>query len=322
MTEKTLLIADIGGTNARFALANPDKTGFSGELTLQCADFPGVDEAIRFYLDHVGRNDPQAMCLAVAGPIINQQVKLTNNPWTISAQELGKQFPSASVQLINDFTAIAQSVPFLSSNDCLTIGPSLPVAQNKSRSCIGVIGPGTGLGIAGLIRQNGQHIPITTEAGHIGFAPETREQTDLLINLRQRWQRVSIERLISGTGIENLYWAMHEANSDPDTLPGAAKIFSLALEDANSMAGQTVQAFFEILGQVTGDIALALGAEDGIYIAGGMVKRYPQLLMESNFRQAFENKGRHENLLKRIPTKLIMHPQPGLLGASYYCQKI
>ena len=151
----------------------------------------------------------------------------------------------------------------------------------------------------------------------MGFAAETQQQIDILTTLRERWPRISIERLASGPGLENIHWALNRIKPNPEESLNAAEIFSAALRETSSLAYQSVQIFFEILGQVAGDIALAYGAHQGIYIAGGMVKRYPQLLAQSHFRAAFENKGRHRPIMETIPTKLIMHPQPGLLGSSY-----
>ena len=323
MSEPVLLVADIGGTNARFALANTQTTGFRDEMTLPCERYPGIDKAIRAYFDRIGSPAPSIMCLAVAGPIINQQVQLTNNPWFIAAQDLERQMGCKKVQLINDFTAIALSLPFLADDECMTIGPNLAANSGQDlHGRYGVVGPGTGLGIAGLIKNAGQYIPITTEAGHMGFAPETPQQIELLKTLRQRWPRVSSERLLSGSGIENIYWALNHDSDLPEASLNAAEIFEQAIKQRSSMARRAVSLFFEVLGQVAGGIALAFGAESGIYIAGGMVKRYPELLADSQFRAAFESKGRHRILMERIPTRLILHPQPGLLGASYQVQQL
>lgn len=317
MSDENFLVGDIGGTNARFALVNTEKTGYHDEMSLQCSDFPGVDQAIRFYLEQQGMPDPASICLAVAGPVIDQRVQLTNNPWVIEASQLSRDFPSASVELINDFTAIALSIPLLSNNDHQVIGHIKPKALDTEEINVGIIGPGTGLGISGLIKRHGHIIPITTEAGHMGFAPETPQQIELLQQLLKRWPRISNERLVSGAGLENIYWALNHLSGQPDTSLSAARIFQLALQEQDSLADESVQIFFEVLGQLAGDLALALNTKDGIYIAGGMVMRYPQLLENSRFRSAFENKGRHKVLMQDIPTSLITHPQPGLLGASY-----
>ena len=317
MADRTLLIADIGGTNARLALANTEQPGFSDEVTLQCADFESAEAAIRDFLEIVGAPMPEVICLAAAGPIVDQRVRFTNNPWSIAAEELAADFSTASVRLLNDFEAIAYSVPFLTAEDCLSI--DLPEADPLPEDdfMIGILGPGTGLGAVGLRKYDGQLLPLASEASHAGFAPETQVQLNVLSILRERFARVSAERLVSGPGLENIYWALTRIHGDRRPQLSAAEIFARAKANSESRSSEAVHLFFEVLGQVAGDLALTLGADNGIYIAGGIAKRYPELLANSGFRSGFESKGRHRSIMERIPTQLIMHPQPGLLGASY-----
>ena len=317
MTEQSLLIGDIGGTNARFALANHDSPGFTSEKTLKCADYPSADDAIQHFLEEAGAPAPGAICLAAAGPIVDHRVRFTNNPWTIDARELGKFFGIERVRLLNDFAAIAYSVPFLGAEALKPIGLPPPVSLDKDDFMVGVIGPGTGLGAVGLKRFRGQYIPLPGEASHGGFAPETGVQIEILRLLRERYERVSSERVVSGQGIENLYWALSRLHGDKRGQLSAAEIFAAAANEKDERAGEAVELFFEILGQVAGDLALALGSEDGIFIAGGIAQRYPDRLANSGFRAGFEHKGRHRSLMERIPTQLITHSQPGLLGAAY-----
>jgi len=187
---------------------------------------------------------------------------------------------------------------------------------------VGVIGPGTGLGAVGLRKYGNVLLPIAGEAGHGGFAPETQVQMDILRALRQRFDRVSSERLVSGPGVENIYWALMRIHGEKRAHLSAAEIFTAALENTDPLASEAVQMFFEVFGQVAGDLALTLGAEDGILVAGGISKRYPDLLKNSGFRAGFENKGRYRSLMERIPTQLILHDQPGLLGAAYCALKL
>jgi len=316
-TDTCLLIGDIGGTNARFALAHTENPGFSEAHTLQCDDFESADAAIRHYLDFVGSESPRVICLAAAGPIIDGRVRFTNNHWEIEAHELAAEFSLDDVQLLNDFEAIAYSVPFLTANDCMPVGLPEPGPLDAERYMVGVIGPGTGLGAVGLRKHGDMLLPIAGEAGHGGFAPETQVQIDILRTLRERFDRVSSERLVSGPGIENIYWALMRIHGEKRAHLSAAEIFTAATENTDPLAAEAVQMFFEVFGQVAGDLALTLGAEDGIFIAGGISKRYPDLLKNSGFRSGFENKGRHRSLMERIPTQLILHDQPGLLGAAY-----
>ncbi len=317
MSGATLLIGDIGGTNARFAMANPDEPGYSRDQTLQCAAFRTAEDAIRHYLDAVGGGAPTAICLAAAGPIVDQQVRFTNNPWTIATADLQAVFDIRPVRLLNDFEAIAYAMPFLSSGDLMPIGLPDPGPLDDESFTVGVIGPGTGLGCVGLKKHGGASVPIVSEAAHEGFAPETQVQLDVLVQLRQRHDRVSRERLVSGPGLENIYWALCRLHGEKPPAWTAADVFAASIEDGDTRASEAVELFFEILGQVAGDLALTLGAADGMYIAGGIAKRYPEKLANSRFRSGFESKGRYRSLMERIPTQLITHEQPGLLGAAY-----
>jgi glucokinase len=317
MAGPSLLIGDIGGTNARFALADNKQPGFSREATLQCADFVTADAAIRDYLESAGAPPPNVICLAAAGPIIDQRVRFTNNPWSIASDELAADFLTSSVQLLNDFEAIAYSIPFLTAEDCLAIDLPDPKPLPEEDYTVGILGPGTGLGTVGLRKHGSELLPIPGEAGHAGFAPETQVQLDVLSMLRERFDRVSTERLVSGPGLENIYWALTRIHGDKRPQLSAEEIFVRAKASSESRSSEAVQLFFEVLGQAAGDLALTLSAKNGIFIAGGIAQRYPEMLANSRFRSGFESKGRYRSIMEQIPTQLILHPQPGLLGASY-----
>jgi glucokinase len=320
--EQCLLIGDIGGTNARFALADAGKPAFTDVVTLQCDDYESADAAIKHYLESVKAGPPEVICLAAAGPIIDRRVRFTNNHWEIAADELAAGFSIDAVRLLNDFEAIAYSLPFLTEDDCMPVGLPEPRPLDGDNYMVGIIGPGTGLGAVGLRKHAGLYIPIAGEASHGGFAPETQVQIDILKALRERFDRVSSERLVSGPGLENIYWALMRIHREKRAHLAPAEIFKAAIDNTDPLAAEAVQMFFEVFGQVAGDLALALGAEDGIFIAGGISKRYPDLLKNSRFRSGFENKGRYRSLMERIPTQLILHDQPGLLGAAYCALKL
>lgn len=322
MAEPCLLIGDIGGTNARFALARPDEVGFANELTLYCADYETAEQGIEEYLERSGSAVPDVICLAAAGPVVDDSVRFTNNHWVIDAAELGQKFPAASVKLLNDFEAIAYSIPMLAQSDLSTVGLVPSDLDGKKEFNLCLLGPGTGLGAAGLMGRGDKIYPIVGECSHAGFAPETRMQLEVLKQLRERYERVSDERLISGPGLENIYRALRKIHGKPATKITTAEIFSRVLANEDVIAAESTQLFYEALGQVAGNLALALGAFDGVYLAGGIVKRYPDLLTTSSFRSGFENKGRHRSLMERVPTLLILHPQPGLLGASYCAREL
>jgi glucokinase len=314
----TLLIGDIGGTNARFALADTHSPGFYNKRTFQCADFLTADLAIKNYLELIEAPRPDIICIAAAGPIVDGNVRFTNNSWSLDVAELESDFDGARVHLLNDFEASAYSLPYLRKGDCLQIGSSPRTDLSKADYSIAVTGPGTGLGAAGLLKRNGKIYPIVSEGGHVGFAPETHIQMEILTQLRNEYDRVSDERLLSGPGIVNIYHALGRIRGERVTHTSAAEVFSLALTGNDATAAEAIQVFFEVLGQVAGNLALSLGATDGIFIGGGIVTRNPALIVSSRFRSGFEQKGRYRSIMEDIPTHLILHSQPGLLGSSYY----
>jgi glucokinase len=319
MQNKHLLVGDIGGTNARFALANQHYPGFYDVVELKCADFESSGEAIRHYLGRVDIEHLDAVCLAAAGPLVEHAIDVTNNHWNLSTASLAREFDVDAVRLLNDFEAIAYSIPFLGAEERLAIGPPLGTDLAGRSFDVGIVGPGTGLGVAGLCGRDNILVPVTGEGGHVGFAPETDLQVELLKVMRKRLKRVSAERLVAGSGIENIFSALLELRGEHGAL-SAPEIFAAATKPG--AAADAVEMFFQILGQVAGDLALTLGAHDGIYVAGGIAKRYPKILADGAFRAAFESKGRHRHILERIPTYLITHEQPGLLGASYVAQDL
>ncbi|MGB5354551.1 MAG: glucokinase [Woeseia sp.] len=322
MAAGSLLIGDIGGTNARFALARDDAAGFDKALTLSCADFATAEIAIADYLKRTGAAEPRVICIAAAGPVVDNRVRFTNNHWTLSCRDLAEDFKTERVRLLNDFEAIAYSIPCFGADDCVPAG-LLPVSNLRDRDfTVGIVGPGTGLGAAGLLCRDGALIPIVGEGGHVGFAPESQLQMQLLSTLRDQFDRVSDERLVSGPGLENIYEALVGLHGEKPIFATAKEIFTRAAANEDVRANEALQLFYEILGQVAGNLALTLGAADGVYIAGGIVKRDPSLLANSRFRSAFESKGRHRSLMERIPTQVIVHPEPGLLGASYVALKM
>lgn len=321
MSNKNFLIADIGGTNARFALAGVDERSFHEVRTFACSDYANIDNAIEDYLQLVGDTHLEGLCVAVAGPVINGRVCLTNNHWQLSDDSLKTACNVANAHVLNDFESIAYALPSLSNSDLLAVGGDwqLPDGQDCS---VAVLGPGSGLGVAGLCVREAHRYPLVGEGGHVGFSPEDSLQLELLKILMKQFKRVSAERFLSGPGLVNLYTALCEIHGvEPQSYSPAA----IAENGCDSLSNQedkvcalVMQLFFEILGQTAGDLALSQGALEGIYIGGGIVQRYPQALVNSKFRDGFESKGRHSELMKAIPTWLIEHKNAGLVGANYY----
>lgn len=317
MASSCLLIGDIGGTNARFAIVDGSDLRFSHQKTLRCADFSSATMAMKAYLDGIGVEQPTAICLAVAGPIVANGVHVTNNHWYIDSAVLCETFDTEAVRLLNDFEAIAYAIPLLGETDLVSIGSPVRCHLNRPDFTIAVVGPGTGFGAVGLCQRDHSCFPIVGEDGHVGFAPETDAQLKIYGELAKKFGRVSNERLLSGPGVGNIYRALGSADGDGKTALSTSELFARAADRSDPRAVATVQIFFEALGQAAGDLALVFGASEGVYIAGGIVQRHPEMLAASDFRRGFENKGRHSDLMKKIPTQLVTHPQPGLLGASH-----
>lgn len=317
MLEPHILIADIGGTNARFAVAAEQGAGFELSQVFKCADFESVEHAIDTYLSNQQLPRLGGICFAAAGPIVNQKISFTNNHWVIDCQRLKARYRTDNVQLLNDFEAIAYGVSRLDSQKVLPISnnKNLPNGQNYTAA---VLGPGTGLGVAGLRCHNGDLAPLVGEGGHCGFAPESAEQAELLMVMQSSFPRVSNERLLSGPGLQNIYHALCLIEDVEASQLSSAEIFALSHRGENALCQRAELLFFEILGQVAGDVVLALGAYDGVFIAGGICQRYPKSLLNSAFIRGFTNKGRHAHLLEQTPSWLITEENPGLLGASAY----
>lgn len=320
MHNAPILIADIGGTNARFALADDSTQHFSSTQTLQAVEFEKLTDAIDTYLSAHSIKQVKAMCLAAAGPIINGGVKFPNSHWQVDSLDLKAKYNIEHAYLLNDWEAIAYSLTKLTGADLKNIGGEWQTIATESFT-VAALGPGSGLGSSGLINTKGSLTPIIAEGGHVGFAPENKQQVDILNYLHKKFDdRISRERLLSGPGIVNIHEALCEINNVENPGLSAADIARAFINDDDLLCQQTFDVFFEILGQVAGDCALALGAYQGIFIGGGICQRYPDKLATSLFRKGFENKGRHKGVMRSIPTWLITHPNPGLLGASVYAK--
>ena len=313
------LIGDIGGTHARFALVTPGTVVPRAFQCLACADYPGPAAAIRDYLARVGANGdaaPREACLAVAGPVDGERIALTNLPWELTRAELRKALGLTHLRLINDFIAQALGVPHVGEAHrvVLQAGEAVPRAVHL------VIGPGTGLGMAGLLpagRRDGRRrwIPLPSEGGHATFAPTDAPERALLAHFRQRFGRVSVERLLSGPGLLELYRA-HCALEGIATHCRTPAEVTAAAGSGEDGARATLLRFLKILGDVSGDAALTLGARGGVTLCGGILPRLLAWLPESRFLEAFAAKGRMAAYAGRIPVQVVTDPWTGLLGAA------
>ncbi|MGF1607623.1 MAG: glucokinase [Rhodothalassiaceae bacterium] len=310
------LIGDIGGTNARFAIA--DLSGpptFRDVIKLKAADYPSLADAARAYLDQVPLPaPPRHAVLAVAGPPDRGVIAMTNHVWRASLTETRDQLGMAQVAAVNDFEAIAHAVPALAPEHLTPIGevPAPAAAAVEKRA---ITGPGTGLGVAQLVGTAGRTLVIPTEGGHVSFAPQSDRQREIDRVLRHDYPRLSVERLISGPGLINLHRALAKIEDvdAPDLQP--SEITRLA-RSGDQLCRLVLEEFFAIFGAFCGDLALISGARHGVLIAGGILPPLADLLAASDFRTAFQAKGRFSGYVQAVPTQLICHPDPGLLGAA------
>ena len=312
-----LVTVDIGGTHARFALASvgADGTIALGEPeTLHTVDHASFQTAWEDFRTRKGGTLPRAVSIAIAGPVGGEVIRFTNNPWIIRPALVQEKLGVDRFTLVNDFAAVAHAVARADASQFLHLaGPDAPLATEGT---ISVLGPGTGLGVAHLWRSGRQYRVQATEGGHIDFAPLDSIEDAILARLRKRHNRVSVERVVAGPGIVDIYLALAamESRAVPD--PEAIDIWTKGMSGEDSLAAAAVDRFCLSLGSVAGDIALAQGGFGGVVIAGGLGYRIRDTLLASGFAQRFRAKGRFESLMASIPVKLIIHPQPGLFGAA------
>jgi glucokinase len=303
------LIADIGGTNARFALTGPDGRPHD-EQRLLVADFPGPVEAARAYLG--GRKVREAV-FAVATPVYSDRVALTNSPWVFSIRATKEALGLERFAAINDFTAQALAVPRLAPDERVQIGGGEPRGD-----AIAVIGPGTGLGVAGLIRVRGEWHPIPSEGGHVSFVSHDQRDAAVLAELQQRFGHVSNERVLSGPGLVNLATALAALDGAQVDVTDPHEVARRASTGECRFCREAFERFSSLLGAAAGDLALLFWAQAGVYIGGGLCKRLGGLFDAALFRAAFVAKGRFEQRLSAFPVYMVIRRDPGLLGAASY----
>jgi glucokinase len=304
------IVADFGGTNARFATLRSGG-GLDRVEVLACADYPRAEDAIAEYRDRHGLDAVSEMCLAVAGPTDQDLIDPPNSHWTFSRGALGTAL-GAPLTVINDFTAQALSLDLLEEDELTWFGDPRP----RGRGTRTVVGPGTGLGVA--VQMPGGEI-MPSEGGHVGFAPTDAHEIELLRLLFRRHRRVSVERLASGPGLENLYWAnrrLTEGDAEPDEpWKNAREVGELAAA-GDPTAKRSVEDFFDILAGFAGDMALATWATGGVYLSGGVLRKLMPLFDPKRFRARFEAKGRFSRFCEQVPLAWISFEHPGLLGCS------
>jgi glucokinase len=307
------LVGDIGGTNARLALVD-DKGHVRHPKVFQSGAYPSLSAVIEEYLrSTVGSRRLARAVLAVAGPVTDGEIEFTNLDWTVSEGDILSQFEFEGVRLINDFAAQALACPRLLPDELRAIGPTtLRVAENQP---LVVLGAGTGFGVAGLARSDRGDIAIATEGGHIAFAPTTDIEVKVLAALRERFERVSVERVLSGPGLFDLYSILSDIAGVARTAADPPAVFA-AGEAGDPIASEALDVFCGVLGAVAGDLALSFGARGGVYVSGGIAPRMFARLNNGAFRARFEAKGRLSDFVAPIPTFLVQTPNPALDGAA------
>jgi glucokinase len=309
-------LGDIGGTNARFGWQAGEGAAISHVQVLPCAEHVSLLAAAQSYLQQQGLPTPPSAAFGIANPVTGDQVAMTNHDWAFSINALREGLGLARFLLLNDFTALALSLPQLPPTHKLAVGGG----QAAPNAAIGLIGPGTGLGVSGLLPLGYQDkwIPIAGEGGHVSLSASTPLEFAAIQHLQQRYGHVSAERVISGTGLVDLYHALcdlQDGQGREITTPAEVLARAQALPQSN--ANQALDMFCGFLGSVAGDLALTLGARGGIYIGGGIVPRLGARFAASPFRARFEDKGRFKTYLQNIPTWVIHSPvSPALQGAS------
>ena len=331
------LVADVGGTNARFALAllRPHGTGARCDLhaaaNLTAADYPSLAAAGRAYLDEIvpamaldpvlrGRVGspprPKMAAFAIAGPILGEEVRFTNSPWSFHTMELADALRVHKLLVLNDFEALANGLPFLRPDHCVAIGGGEATADGA----ISVVGPGTGLGvgsIAPIDTPAGRHWhALPAEGGHVELAARTAREFAVVQAMAAAGGRVSAERALSGPGIEAVHAALLKVDGKPASGARAAEITTRALEGGDPVAEEALRLFVTWLGRLAGDVALTVGARGGVFIGGGICPRILPLLERFGFRAAFEDKGRLSPFVRAIPTQVILSNEAALTGAG------
>jgi glucokinase len=316
MTDNGLsLVGDIGGSNARFALARHGPAGVAVEriLSMRCEEHADLVAAVRHYLESVGAALPPAAAIAIAGPVVGDRAQITNNmAWSFSIAAVRARLGLAHLAVINDFTAVALSLPHLPPEELRQVGGGAAAVGAP----MAVIGPGTGLGMSGIVRANGRWTAIEGEGGHATFAPMSERESRIADILRRRFGHVSWERVLSGPGLVNLYGAVAELEHRPAEDLAPEEITERGRGRSCALCTEALGVFCAALGTAAGSLALTLGARGGVYLAGGIVPQLGEGFAASAFRSRFESKGRLSAYLRPIPTYVVTAANPGLVGAA------
>jgi glucokinase len=305
------LLADIGATQARFALEVAPGVLRSIQV-LKCDDFAGIVPLVKAYLDQHGDQRINHAAFALANPISGDLIRMTNRDWQFSTDDVRRTFKLSTLLIVNDFTALAMSLPGLSPKDVMPVGGGAA----QPNSVVGVLGPGTGLGVSGLIPTADGFVTLGSEGGHTNFAPADERECYILQHAWKRWPHVSTERLVSGPGMEIIHQALAERNGVHAAPRTPQEIVEGALRDKDPLCLEVLHCFCGMLGSAAANLAVTLGAVGGIYIGAGIVPRMGEWFASSPFRARFEAKGRFQDYVAAIPTYVITNPYPAFIGVA------
>lgn len=309
------LVADIGATNARLALASSERR-LTQEQVFDCGRYDSLSAVFNTYLAQL-EEKPEAAAIAIANPVIGDLVKMTNHHWQFSRENLRRELHLEKLVVLNDFTALAIAIPHLQPYEVVQCGGGAAHVNGA----IGVLGPGSGLGVSGLIWSDGDWHPLASEGGHATYTPVSEREQQMASVLAGRFGHVSCERVVSGQGLVNVYQALCELDGAPAENLSAADITQRALDKSCERCVETADIFCASLGTIAGNLALTLGALGGIYLGGGILPKMLPLLQQSQFRERFENKGRFTHYLSEIPSFVITAEYPALAGAMIALEK-
>ncbi len=311
-TPASALIADIGATNARFALL--EGTEIAASETYAVSDYASPIEAARTFLaGPANGHSPKRALIAAAGPVDRGRIALTNAAWIVDSKRIAKGLGMTDVAVLNDFEALAWSLPALRAEHIVTLG----TPRAGERGTMAVMGPGTGFGLAAMAFAGEHEIPLVTEGGHATLASENRREDAIILALRQQFHHVSVERVLSGSGLIQLYHAIARVDGEAVPERDSSEIVAHALADDCKVSREALELFCAFLGSAAGNIALTMGARGGVFIGGGIAPRFTDFLRTSSFRERFEAKGRMSSYLARIPTAVIVHPMPAFIGLAH-----
>jgi glucokinase len=314
-SDRPRLLADVGGTNARFAWQAGAGAPITDVKVLPCAEHTTLQHAIQTYLSGLGRGTPHAVAIAIANPITGDQIRMTNHHWSFSQAAVKAEFGFHTLRLLNDFTALALALPDLPAHELRQVGGGTA----QPHAAMGLVGAGTGLGVSGLLPDGfGGWVPLEGEGGHVTLPATTPRERLVMDGLIRRYGHASAERVTCGQGLLDTFLLLCEADGvSVGAVNGAADVSDAALKAGHPQALEALNLFCAMLGSVAGNLALTLGARGGVYVGGGIVPRLGAWFDGSPFRERFETKGRFQPYLSALPVWVITSAQsPALMGAA------